>query len=104
MASSGYLLLNDGILPDSSVGSDLSSFELGLSCSAFAANAQGVHAGFSKSLRRVASSRNPIRNAKLMISSYAGCDEASIVRKRVIAMSKIRLSVSGEEFRFRLPE
>lgn len=58
---------------------------------------------FSKRLDRIASSKNPIKSAKSAISEYAGCYEAAMVRKRAIALSRIRLSISGEQFRFRLP-
>lgn len=101
----GYIVINDGIMPDASVNpAKTSSFEIGLGCSVFAFNSPRVSANFSKTIRRVSSSSTPPKNAKNIISNYAGCDEATIVRKRVIAISKMKLSISGEEFRFRLPE
>lgn len=58
---------------------------------------------FSKRIDRIASSKNPMKAAKSAVAEYAGCREASMVRKRAVALSRIRLSISGEEFRFRLP-
>lgn len=58
---------------------------------------------FSKRIDRIASSKNPMKAAKAAVAEYAGCYEAAMVRKRAVALSRIRLSISGEEFRFRLP-
>lgn len=58
---------------------------------------------FSKRIDRIASSKNPMKAAKAMVAEYAGCREAAMVRKRAVALSRIRLSISGEDFRFRLP-
>jgi hypothetical protein len=58
---------------------------------------------YSKTIKRIVSLKNPIAKAKTAVSEYAGCDEASMVRKRAIAMASRRVSISGEEFRFRLP-
>lgn len=58
---------------------------------------------FSKRIDRIASSKNPMKSAKSVVAEYAGCYEAAMVRKRAVALSRIRLSISGEEFRFRLP-
>lgn len=108
MASYGYLTINDGIMPDSSVARGLStSFAVGLDCSPQNAvsNRGYVHkAFFSKTINRIASTRNPVKNAKMVVSEYAGCDEASKVRNRVLALARIKLSISQEQFRFRLPE
>lgn len=89
MSSYGYLLINEG-------NKNISSFEIGLSC-------YEMQTQFSKFLRRIDDSKNPIKKAKMFISKYAGCDEASIVRKRIIAISRIKKTISGEKFRFRLP-
>lgn len=58
---------------------------------------------FSKRIERIASSKNPMKAAKAMVAEYAGCREAAMVRKRAVALSRIKLSISGEDFRFRLP-
>jgi hypothetical protein len=96
MVAYGSLIINDGASDESSFG--VSSLSVSLSCSFVPA---GI--SYSKKINRIASSKNPMKAAKSIISEYAGCDEASIVRKRAIALSRIRLSISGEEFRFRLP-
>lgn len=99
--SYGYLVVNDGIMPDGSVDSSrLTSFRVGLECVQRTPNGT---TRFSKNINRM-TSHNPIAKAKMMISEYAGCDEASKVRKTVIAISRLRISVSQDEFRFRLPE
>lgn len=104
----GYLVVNDGIMGDSSSPRDLSSFSVTLGCSSTAASLSTstppkISANYSKTLKRMASSKNPMKRAKRVVSEYAGCDEASIVRKRAIALASRRISISGEEFRFRLP-
>jgi len=108
-SSYGYLKINDGIMPDSSQTSDpFTSFSVGLECSQNTVSLSGVVSGsgvqFSKTIHRIAPNKNPIGNAKLFVSHYAGCGEASMLRNRILAMSRIRISVSEEEFRFRLPE
>jgi hypothetical protein len=107
MASQGQLTINDGILSDSSATSSMStSFSVVLTCSQNVLSLDGTYAdrvSFSKTFNRVAPSRNPIKRAKALISNFADCYEADIVRKRVLAMSRIRLSISEEEFRFKLP-
>lgn len=55
---------------------------------------------YSKSIRRVASASNPTRDLKRLVAQFSGCDEASKLRKRIIALSRIRNSISGETFRF----
>lgn len=111
MTSYGQLTINDGVLPDASATSSIStSFSVVLTCSqnvlSLGPNSAISHVDrvfFSKTINRVAPSRNPVGRAKSLISGFAGCREASLVRKRVLAMSRIRLSISEEEFRFRLP-
>lgn len=108
MASSGYLTINDGIMPDASSARGLStSFSVNLECSQNAAETNGSYAFkvyFSKTINRLAPIGNPVKNAKMLISKYAGCDEAAKVRKVVLALARIKLSVSQEQFRFRLTE
>lgn len=62
----------------------------------------GVMASYSKSFKRLASGGNPLKDAKNFVSQFSGCDEAHKLRKRVIALSRRRKSISGEEFRFPL--
>lgn len=107
MESYGCLTINDGIFPDASATSSIStSFSVVLTCSQNALSLDGKSAErvlFSKKFHRIAPSKNTIARAKRFISDFAGCDEARIVRLRALAMSRIRLSISEEEFRFRLP-
>lgn len=112
MTSYGQLTINDGVLPDSSATSSIStSFSVVLTCSQNVLSlgptssvlSHGNKVSFSKTINRVAPSRNPVGRAKSLISGFAGCREADMVRKRILAMSRIRLSISEEEFRFRLP-
>jgi hypothetical protein len=108
MASYGYLTINDGVMADASVGPGIAtSFSVGLGCSQNAVSLNGnlyAKAYFSKTINRIASVKNPIKSAKMFVSEYAGCNEASMVRNRAVAMARIKLSISQEEFRFRLPE
>lgn len=102
MASYGSLVLNT---PKSS---EASSFSVRMECVQRAASTSGDGSSFlarySKSFDRIVPSANPMGGAKRFISGYAGCDEASIVRHRAIALARMKLSISGLEFRFRLPE
>jgi hypothetical protein len=109
MESRGYLVVNDGIMPDASVGSsDKLSFRVGLRCSQRAVSLTGatssIYADFSKVINRIAPVKNPVRKAKTLVSEYAGCDEASMLRKRIIAIARTKISISGDEFIFRIPE
>lgn len=112
MTSYGQLIINDGVLPDASATSSIStSFSVVLTCSQNVLSlgsinspvSHGNRVSFSKTINRVAPSRNPVGRTKNFISGFAGCREASLVRKRILAMARIRLSISEEEFRFRLP-
>lgn len=61
-----------------------------------------VSASYSKSFKRLASGGNPLKDAKNFIAQFAGCKEASKVRGRAIALSRMRNSINGEVFRFPL--
>lgn len=63
-----------------------------------------VYVGYSKSIKRLAQGGNPLRSAARLVSELAGCDEAHKVRRRAIALSRIRKTISEETFRFRLGE
>lgn len=63
-----------------------------------------VYVGYSKSIKRLAQGGNPVRSATSLVSDLAGCDEAHKVRRRAIALSRIRKTISEETFRFRLGE
>lgn len=111
--TSGSLVINE-----SSPGG-VSSFSLRVGCSSSAVSLSGtpgIFAEYSKTLYRIAPSANPMKRAKSIVSEYAGvipnevwprgisgCGEASIVRLRSIALSRLKPSVSGIDFRFRLP-
>ena len=62
----------------------------------------GIRTNYTKSLKRLASGGNPVAGAKLLVSEFAGCDEAHKVRGRAIALSRIHKTISGEVFRFPL--
>lgn len=108
MASYGYATINDGVMADASAGGGINtSFMVHLGCSQNAISIGGnvySKAYFSKTLERIASIKNPVKAAKRVVSEYAGCDEASMFRNRVLALARIKLSVSSEQFRFKVPE
>lgn len=98
--SYGSLILNGA-------SSETSSFSVSLSCSTRAmthlGGQSGIVVGHTKKFERISPSANPMGRAKSFISNYAGCSEASIVRLRSIALARMKPSISGVEFRFRLP-
>jgi hypothetical protein len=55
---------------------------------------------YDKSFTRIASDKNTVGQVKSFISQFAGCAEAQKVRRRAIALSKIRKSISNYTFRF----
>lgn len=57
---------------------------------------------YSRSFKRLASGGNPLADAKRFVAQIAGCDEAKKLRGRVIALSRIKKTVYGQDFRFRL--
>lgn len=57
---------------------------------------------YSKQFKRLASGGNPLKAAKDFVAQFAGCDEAHKLRKRVIALARIKKTVDGEVFRFPL--
>lgn len=59
---------------------------------------------YSKSFKRLASGGNPLADAKRFVAQIAGCDEAKKLRGRVIALSRIKKTIYGQDFRFRLGE
>lgn len=97
----------------------VASFSVRVGCSAPAVSLSGMSGRapeHSRAFERIAPSANPIKRAKSFISEYAGvfpseiwprgisgCGEASIVRSRSIALERMRSSISGVEFRFRVP-
>lgn len=64
----------------------------------------GLTVEYAKRFTRIASDRNPVTDAKRFISQFAGCDEAKKLRRRMIAISRIRKSISNETFRFGVVE
>lgn len=64
--------------------------------------ATNVSANYSRTYKRLASGGNPLKDAKNFVASFAGCEEAHKLRKRVIALSRIRKTIYGETFRFPL--
>jgi hypothetical protein len=61
-----------------------------------------LRVSYSRSYKRLASGGNTLKDAKEFVSRFAGCEEAHKLRKRAIALSRIRNSISGESFRFPL--
>lgn len=57
-------------------------------------------AEYSKHYQRIVSSKNPVAKIKSFVSQYAGKDEASKLRKRMIAIERMHGSISNEVFRF----
>ena len=55
---------------------------------------------YSKHYQRIVSDRNPVAKVKSFVSQFAGCAEASKLRKRMIAIERMHGSVSNEVFRF----
>jgi hypothetical protein len=55
---------------------------------------------YDKQYIRATSDKNPVGRAKSFIAQFAGCEEAQKVRRRMIALSKIRPSISNTSFRF----
>jgi hypothetical protein len=64
----------------------------------------GLTVEYAKKFTRVASDRNPVSDIKKFVSNFASCDEASKLRKRIIAISRIHKSISNETFRFGVVE
>lgn len=60
----------------------------------------GLTVEYAKRFTRIASDRNPVTDAKRFISQFSGCDEATKLRRRMIAISRIHKSISNETFRF----
>lgn len=65
-------------------------------------NVANMNVSYAKRYRRLASEGNPLKDAKNFVANFAGCDEAHKLRKRAIALSRIKRSISGEVFRFPL--
>jgi len=57
-------------------------------------------AEFKKSHTRISPEKGLISSVKSFVSQFSGCDEAYKLRKRMIAISRIHKTISGEEFRF----
>ena len=55
---------------------------------------------YGKRYQRIVSNRNPVAKVKSFVSQYAGKDEASKLRKRMIAIERMHGSISNEVFRF----
>lgn len=63
-----------------------------------------IGVSYSRSFKRLASGGNVLKDAKEFVSRFSGCEEAQKLRGRVIALSRIRKSISGESFRFPVEE
>lgn len=59
---------------------------------------------YSKNYRRLASDKSPVSDMKNFVAQFAGCDEASKLRKRIIALTNLYGSVSSRTFRFGIEE
>lgn len=64
----------------------------------------GIFVSYDKQFRRISSDKNPVRDVKSFIANIAGCAEASKIRRRMIALSRIHDTISEEVFRFGVQE
>lgn len=55
---------------------------------------------YSRQYNRLAPQRGVMAAVKSFVSQYSGCAEAHKLRKRMIALDRIRNTISGEQFRF----
>jgi hypothetical protein len=55
---------------------------------------------YSKQFKRISSGKNIVGEATNFISQFVGCEEASKLRKRIIALERIHNSVTDSKFRF----
>lgn len=55
---------------------------------------------YDKTIRRISSAKNVLNEVANVVATYSDCDEARKLRKRMIAISKLRNSISNEKFRF----
>lgn len=63
--------------------------------------ATNINIDYSKNYKRI-SGKNVLRDVKNFVSEYAGCCEASKLRKRIIALEKIHDTISNVNFKFSL--
>lgn len=62
--------------------------------------ASGLTTSYSKNFRRLASGGNLVGDAVNFVSQFSGCDEAKKLRGRIIALSRLKKTISGEVFKF----
>lgn len=60
----------------------------------------GLFVSYEKQFKRITSDKNPVRDVKFFVSQFSGCAEASKLRRRAIALSRIHNTISNETFRF----
>lgn len=87
--------------------SDLKSFDMNI----FYRDYKYVYHGFSslatnfqveyqKKITRISSAKNPLKDVKSYVAEYSDCYEAQKIRKKAIALSRMKTTISGEVFRF----
>lgn len=106
----GLVRIGGAIVPaDSGVGSHSGStfvVDLRYSQNSFVVSdginrmATDISVTYARQFKRLASGGNPLKDAKEFVSLFAGCAEAHKLRKRAIALARMKKSISGVEFRF----
>lgn len=66
----------------------------------FSSLATNFQVEYQKKITRITASKNPLKDVKSHVAEYSDCYEAQKIRKRAIALSRIRATISGEVFRF----
>ncbi len=55
---------------------------------------------YEKQYRVISSNKNTAKEIKSLVSNFSNCEEAHKIRKRIIALQKIKSSISQELFKF----
>lgn len=55
---------------------------------------------YDKKIKRVSSSKDILNEAANLVSTYSSCNEAKKLKKRMVALSRLKNSISDEVFRF----
>lgn len=66
----------------------------------FSSLATNFQTEYQKKITRISSSKNPLKDVKSYVAEYSDCYEAQKIRKKAIALSRMRTTISGEVFRF----
>lgn len=63
-----------------------------------------ISTSYSREYKRIAPDKNTVADLKSFVAQFAGCDEAHKLRKRILALTSLRGSISSETFRFGIGE